>query len=123
MIFPKKLTAAQLQADYKAPTKQDGVRTTSEGGQLQTTPSFTTSAKANDARREARPDNTSNSIGYAHSVEGTQLQSNCRERQAPQPAPPMSRSYVPANPDLFNRPAMRLEENKQPQIINPGAKE
>lgn len=119
MIFPKKLRPDQLQSDYKAPTTEAGVRTTSEGGQLQTTPSFTTSAKANDARRDARPDNTSNSTGYARSVEGTQPQSNCRERQAPQPAPPLGGTYQPTNPDLFNRPAMSVSEGSRPKPIEP----
>ena len=56
-----------------------------------------------------------------HTVVGTTPQSNCRERQNPVPAPPMSRTYVPLNPDIFNRPAMSVEENKRPQIIEPGA--
>ena len=121
MIFPKKLKPEQLQADYKAPTKEAGVRTTSAGGQLQTAPAFTTSAKAGEARQDARPNNTSTSTGYARSVEGHTPQSNSRERPANLPAPPVGGRYEPAVPDLFGRPAMSVSENSRPKVIDPNA--
>lgn len=66
---PKPLRGEQLERGYK-PSQEplvqhlDGARTLSR-------PSFTTSARKAEKVRQARPDNTSSSIGYARSSTNT----------------------------------------------------
>lgn len=65
------------------------------------------------------PEGFSNRV---HTVEGTAKPSNVASQgKPPLPAPPLGSAYQPAVPDLFGRPAMRVEENQRPRIISPEA--
>ena len=66
---PKPLRGEQLERGYKP--SQEPLVVHTEDGRTVSRPSFTTSARKAEKVRQARPDNTASSIGYARSTTNT----------------------------------------------------